>query len=217
MAGGLNSTDKNNLIITMVFITMVALALVFFNLSRTLPMLYMFVGIELFEILYVLPEICGNYYKLYGMDMGMPKWIPYYNVLAICPTPVAICAVVMFVVVVVLAFIAFGPMFWVTAGSLETFVSIQYRAYGWLVVALIVWSVTVGIGYIRVMSDVDNMKAEFTGGFKSKLEFINDVLVLLPVARCFVLFSLLSKMKALLRSGYEYGKDYTELEFEEEA
>ena len=50
-SGSLNSKDKNNLIMAAVLVSMVAMAVIFFKLSRMLPLLYMAVGIIAFEIL----------------------------------------------------------------------------------------------------------------------------------------------------------------------
>ena len=80
-SGSLNSKDKNNLIMAAVLVSMVAMAVIFFKLSRMLPLLYMAVGIIAFEIFYVIPAFCDKFYKQYGIDAGSTKWIPINKVI----------------------------------------------------------------------------------------------------------------------------------------
>lgn len=212
----INSSDKINLIITGVLVGSILLSVVFFNLSRRLPLLYLFLILEVVELFYTIPTVTERYFKLYGMNAGKAKWIPYYNVISIFNKPFAVASVIIAAITFVVAFIAFGPMFWVTMKDISVFAELQYRAYGWFVVSLLVWSLVIGAGYISVASAVAEMRAEFVSGNRSKLEFANYAMLLLPVARGFSLQSLLSSMKMLLDNGYEYGKDYTALDLEEE-
>lgn len=214
--GTLNSKDKNNLIMAGVLVFLIALIAVFFNVSRAVPFVYMIMAIEAFEILYVIPNICGNFYKIYGMDCGATKFIPYYNIIAIFNKVFAILSVIALVVVAVLWYLAVGPMFWVTIKNFSFFTDVQYSALGWAILATIVWSFIVGIGYLQIIKSVNSMKEEFFNGVTSKAEVANYVLVLFPIIRCYALFNLLHNMKLLISYGYEYGKDYNELKLEEE-
>lgn len=211
----LNTKDKNNILMAVVLVAMIALAAVFFNLSRALPMLYMAIAIEAFEILYVIPKVCDDYYKLYGMSAGTTKWIPYYNVFAIFSKPIAIACIVMPIITFVFGYLSVGPMFWVTLSNISTFTDLQSRALGWFIVSCLAWSIVVGAGYISIIKSVNSMKAEFYQSYVSKAEFTNYALVLFPIARCFVLFNLVNSMQVLISSGYENGKDYSTLEIEE--
>lgn len=212
----LNSKDKNNIIMAFVLVVLIALAAVFFTLSRALPMLYMAIAIEVFEIAYVIPKVCDNYYKLYGMDAGTTKWIPYYNVFAIFSRPVAILCIALPVIVFVLGYLSVGPMFWITLNNISAFTDVQSKALGWLIIAILAWSIVVGSGYVSIIKSVNDMKAEFYRSYVSKAEFANYVLVMFPIARCFVLFNLVNSMQVLISAGYENGKDYSTLELEEE-
>lgn len=214
--GNLNSKDKNNLIMAGVLVFLIALIAVFFNVSRAIPFIYMIVAIEAFEILYVIPNVCGNFYKLYGMDCGATKFIPYYNVIAIFDKVLAILTVVVTIITAILWYLAVGPMFWVTAKNLSFFTDVQNAALGWAILATIIWSFVIGIGYLQIIKSVNGMKEDFFNGVTSKAEVANYVLVLLPIIRCYALFNLLNNMKLLINSGYEYGKDYNELNLEEE-
>lgn len=217
MSGGvLNTKDKNNLILAAALIAMIVVAAVSFNLSRALPLLYMFAIIEIVELVFTIPSVCGNYYSLFGIHAGAVRFIPFYNVIMVFEKPIAAATVALSAATAVLGYLAIGPMFWVTSDNVDFFSDIQYRSLGWAILAFILLSVVVGIGYISVYRDVLDMKEELTGGTASKAEFANFVLLLLPVARGFVLFNLSHVMKMLLAAGYEYGKDYTELEIEEE-
>lgn len=214
--GNLNSKDKNNLIMAGVLVFLIALIAVFFNVSRAIPFIYMIVAIEAFEILYVIPNVCSNFYKLYGMDCGATKFIPYYNVIAIFDKVLAILTVVVTIIMAMLWYLAVGPMFWVTAKNLSFFTDVQNAALGWAILATIIWSFVIGIGYLQIIKSVNGMKEDFFNGVTSKAEVANYVLVLLPIIRCYALFNLLNNMKLLISSGYEYGKDYNELNLEEE-
>lgn len=213
---GLNTKDKNNIIIAVVLITLIGLSVLFFNLSRALPMIYMLVGIEIFEIGYIIPKVCKLYYQLYGMDGSKICWIPYANVFSIFNKPCAIVSIAMLVITLIIGFLAFGPMFWTTQGNLQFFADLQYRAYGWFILSLIIWSIVIGVGYAQVMRSVNDMRAEFMQTQTSKAEFINYALSLIPVGRCYTLFNLLNSMQFLINAGYEYGKDYSQLVLQEE-
>lgn len=214
--GTMNSKDKNSLITAIALITMIILAVVFFTMSRMLPMIYMLIGVEAIEILYVIPTICEKYYKLYGVDLGASKWIPGYNMLTIFSKPLAIVTVVASVITLIIAFFTFAPLFWTNMSNLDTFADIQYRAFGWFIVALIILSIVVGIGFAQVLHKVNDMKLEFTHGVSSKAEFTNYALLQLPLIRCYALFNILNSINSLLNAGYEFGKDYTETSFTED-
>lgn len=214
--GAINSKDKNNLIIAIVLVTMIVLAVVFFTMSRALPMIYMLIGVEAIEILYVIPSLCEKYYQLYGVNLGLSKWIPGYNMLSIFSKPLAIATVIAVVITLIIAFFAFAPMFWTTANNIAFFADVQYRAFGWFIVALIALSVVVGIGFSQVLHKVNDMKLEFIHGVSSKAEFANYVLLQFPLIRCYSLFNILNSINTLISSGYEYGKDYTEMSLTEE-
>ena len=212
---GLNSKDKNSIIMACVLIALIVLSVVFFKLSRSLPMIYIIIGVEAFEIFYVIPSVCKTYYKLYGMDGSGICWIPYANVFSIFSKPCAIASIIMLVITLIVGFLALGPMFWVTMENLSFVAELQYRAYGWFIVCIIVWSIVIGIGYSQVMRTVNSMRAEFLQAETSKAEFVNYALSLLPIGRCYTLFNLLNSMHFLINAGYEYGKDYTQLDLQE--
>lgn len=212
----INSKDKNNLLMSVVLIVLIALSVVFFKLSRALPLIYLACAIEAFEILYVIPQVYDYFYRLYGIKAGAIKFVPYCNVIMIFDKPIAILSIVAAVVTIILTYLAAGPMFWVTLSNIGFFTDVQYRALGWAIVMLLVWSIIVGIGYIRVYKTVISFREELTNSTASVLENAYCLMLLLPILRCFALTNLLNNMKILIQAGYEYGKDYTELELEEE-
>lgn len=214
--GTLNSKDKNNLIMAGVLVGMIALAVIFFNISRMLPIIYMFIGVEAIEILYAIPQVCKNYYKVFGSDAGAACWIPYYNVISVFKKPVAIAAIIAPIVTAIVGYLAMGPMFWATKGTINLFSEIQYRAYGWFVVCFVLWNVIVGIGYVQVIKAVNDLRADFMQTASSKAALADYILALLPLARCYSLLNLVNTLHFMINAGFEYGKDYSELELQEE-
>lgn len=215
-SGSLNSKDKNNLIMAAVLVSMVAMAVIFFKLSRMLPLLYMAVGIIAFEIFYVIPAFCDKFYKLYGIDAGSTKWIPFYNVISVFNKPMAIACMALFILTIISGYLAIGPMFWVTIKNIGTFTDVQTRALGWFIIFLLLWSFSIGIGYASAIKSINDMKSDFLNCSIPKSEVANYFLVLFPFIRCFALFNAVNTANVLLKAGFEYGKDYTALLLDEE-
>lgn len=214
--GGINSSDKNSIIMSSVLVIMIAMAVAFFTLSRTMPFVYMIAIILALELIYVLPSLCDKYYQLFGAKAGAGKYIPYFNALMIFPKGAAILCAITPIIVAIIWYLAVGPMFWVSMNNIAFFSDVQDYALGWAIVATIAWSFIFGGSFIAVMKDVNAMRAEFFNASVPKTEFIYYVMVMLPLTRCFVLFNVLNSINFLLRSGYEYGKDYSEVKFEED-
>lgn len=212
----LNTKDKNNIIISLVFVGMIALAVAFFVLSRLTPFIFMMVGIIVLELLYVLPQVCDKYYKLFGMEAGFGKYIPYFNALLIFPKVYAIVNVVMPIITVIAWYLAVGPMFWTTLKNLSTFSEVQSTALGVAFILTVIWNFTFGAAFAAVMKDVNERRAEFFNISVPRAELIYYVLTLFPFARCFALFNELNSLNFLIKQGYESGKDYSAIEFEED-
>lgn len=214
--GSVSSSDKNKLILVGTFVALIVMVVIFFNISRMLPLLYLAVFLLAVELIFTMPAVCKEYYALYGSEVGFVRFIPGYNIILVAPKAMAITLIAVTVVTAILAYLAFGPMFWVTASNAVFFANVANSSLGLFILAILILSIVIGVCYSRVYSDVLQMREDFTGGSLSKLEAVYYVMLYVPLLRGFALMNLYNYAKTMTSVGFVVGNQETFEDLEEE-
>lgn len=205
----MNRKDKDNLLI-LGFILGCIILFAFFNFITQRIYFIVLVGIILaVQTFLIIPSICKNYYNLNGMEIGITRFIPFYQELTIFPVVIARILAILWV-------ICFALILLITIGShsgligsvlgLELVLTLE-SAFNDLIanilaVLIIASNILVGIGFTNIKKDVDRMDDEFSSVRVSRMRFssvIYIILLYIPVFRCVSLCNIFNTLFKLTK------------------
>lgn len=211
----ISSNDKNSLIMLAVLITLLALAFVFFNVSRSLPLSYLAIFIIVFEI-GMLPVLCKNYYKLHNQEAGVLRFIPYVNMLSMFPKYATLFSLASFVITLLLVVANVVPFYATSIEAMDEVMRLKDNLFSFAILAGLTFNVSLGVGFTSVYKHLLDLKEEYNHGKRSKTELAYFFMLYMPFLRCFALYNMNNVIGVMLSTGYQYGVDYSKLKIEEE-
>lgn len=215
----MNENDKNKFIILGFLLGAIGL-FAFFVFSTKLIPIWIFcsliVGVQTF---FITPAICKLYYSVNDSEIGISRFIPFYQNICIFGQVSATIALII-LVLMLLAGLGFLPL-----GFFQTlfgeYVALNMSTYALRVelLLLVAYNIVVGIGFFGVFRDVNLIHLRFMDTNKhSKFEVVYYILLFIPIIRGVSLSSLYNRLYSLekLNQYSQYNSDEDEELFEDE-
>lgn len=177
----LNKKDKNNLIILLVLVAMLAYIVFIYKTTRLIPFKWIIVIYAVATVM-CMGLISSKYLKMYGINGGVVAWIPIVNCINTFPAGVAIALIVVCVLIALLMVIQLIPVdILLKVIEEQTIIWFYDRTTFFLVCVIMLLFLILGAGYCAVLKDVRAMLFSATGLRRPKAETVSYLLLFIPI------------------------------------
>lgn len=204
----MNRKDRDNMLILGTLLSFIILFLFFNFITKKMYFIVIAGIIMCIQTFVIIPFICKYYYEVNKFEIGLSRFIPFYQELTIFPKPLANILACMWIGAAILFMI-------ITLGSksgligtifgLEIIVNIE-QSFGdilanLLAIIIIVSNFMIGAGFTQVRKDVNRIDIEFSGYVKkrSAVELLYYVLLYIPIMRVVPLCNIWNTLLKLVK------------------
>lgn len=216
----MDKKDKNSLLTLLYMGGLIGLAALFLFLGKQIKNVLLPFGVLLaIQQLYVIPKFVEKYRMLYGYETGFVKFIPVYNeTLALSPLYANSYLVLSGLVILSLLGVFIDPNLVAKILPNEAVMNFSNMAIYCFILLVIILSAMRGIGYCKLVYDIQNQNENYTGvetNLWDMTNIVSYVTVFIPGMRVLGLMYQLSTLTKLVDiNNYVVGFEEDEEEYD---
>ena len=212
-----NNEDRHKLYTAFIIAGFLLTGTLVFVGTRYVPLMILAVFTLLLEVGFLMPMICKMYYDMHQVPIGFVRFIPFINCIQTFSPVVAILCSVSAIVDLVLFGLMNVPMFYVAKviGEMAAY-DFTGRCVVFLVVALAVTSVLLGVGYCGVLRTVSVKEYEMFNARLGGTTYLYRLMLFVPLIRVTGLVFIYSQLVMLRMHDYGIQTEYSDQLYLEE-